>query len=74
MLQGVQQKLHPTSPAAMSVKRVNLHKHHQSPIGFEIHALQEANHIQTYSPETRQADSHVSDHKERATPVSICGC
>ena len=54
--------------------RVNLNKRHQSPIGFEIHALQEANHIQTYSPETRQADSHVSDHKERATPVGICGC
>ena len=73
MLQGVQQKLHPTSPAAMSVKRVNLHKRHQSPIGFEIHALQ-ANHIQAYSPETRQADSHIRDHKERATPVGICGC
>lgn len=73
MLQGVQQKLHPTSPAAMSVKRVNLHKRHQSPIGFGIHALQ-ANHIQADSPETRQADSHVSDHKERAMPVSICVC
>ena len=57
----------------MSVKRINLHKHHQSPIGFEIHALQ-ANHIQTYSPETRRADRHLRDHKERAMPVSFCGC
>ena len=73
MLHGVQQKLHPISPAAMSVKRINLHKHHQSPIGFEIHALQ-ANHIQTYSPETRRADRHLRDHKERAMPVSFCGC
>ena len=56
----------------MSVKRVNLHKHHQSPIGFEIHALQ-ANHIQADSPETRQADSHICDHKERATPVRSVG-